>query len=46
MMLVLLKSFEGGLGRRLGCWICCAKGALFLARRKHALLEDYFKTRL
>ena len=33
MMLVLLESHEGGLGRRLGFWVCCAKGALFWARQ-------------
>ena len=46
VLLVLLGSHEGILGRRLGFWVCCAKGALFLARRKHVLLEGNLNTRL
>ena len=42
MVLVLLESHEGVLGRKLGEWVCCAKGALFLAHRKHGLLEGDF----
>ena len=36
ILVLLLESHEGVLGRRLGFWVCCAKGALFLALRAAA----------
>ena len=38
-----LESHEGILGQKPGGWVCCAKGTLFLARRKHVLLEGDLK---